>query len=70
MFQMFNQIHAGSWVILTLLFIISYMFRVEITLLLQRFFYISIIGSGIIMLNMMDFPLKYTLKGPWHLFLL
>ncbi|MGG0516934.1 hypothetical protein [Bacillus pseudomycoides] len=42
MYQTFLQIHAGSWAILIILFIMSYMLKKqEFTLWAQRAFYVN-----------------------------
>ncbi|WP_026692614.1 DUF1516 family protein [Peribacillus kribbensis] len=56
--------HAGSWAILILLFLISYFAsRQKITLMIQRLFYLIMLGSGIGMLILGHFNGRYIIKG-------
>lgn len=64
MFNMFYQMHAGSWAILIILFLITYFTKSQkITFMLQRLFYLIMIVSGVGMLVTLNFPLLYILKG-------
>jgi len=64
MFNILYQSHSGSWFILVLLVVISYIFsRQKITPMILRLFYLIMLISGIGMLYAMDFPGKFILKG-------
>ncbi|PLT31271.1 DUF1516 family protein [Peribacillus deserti] len=59
-----HHTHASSWAILIILFLISYfMNKQKISLMLQRLFYIVMLGSGIGMLIMGHYPGIYFVKG-------
>ncbi|WP_409294859.1 DUF1516 family protein [Peribacillus sp. SCS-26] len=56
--------HASSWAILIILFLISYfMNKQKISLMLQRLFYIVMVGSGIGMLILGHYSWMFFLKG-------
>ncbi|MDN4074901.1 DUF1516 family protein [Fictibacillus terranigra] len=64
MFDMFYEMHRGSWAILIVLFLITYFTKSQkISLMLQRLFYLIMIVSGAGMLVTLNFPLQYVLKG-------
>lgn len=64
MFNILYQSHAGSWFIMLLLFIISYIFyRQKITGMILRLFYLIMLISGIGMLYGLEFPIKFIIKG-------
>lgn len=64
MYNMFHQMHAGSWLLTIVWFILSSMFQGQkVTPLLQRVFYLIMIVSGISMLSILDFPLTLVVKG-------
>ena len=64
MFNILLQSHSGSWAILVLLLVISYFApKQKISLMVQRLFYLIMLGTGIGMLFILGFPLIYVLKG-------
>lgn len=71
MLNTFYQIHAGSWAILIILFIMSYMLnKQEFTLWGQRAFYVLMLGSGIGMVVMKNFPVISMIKAVFALILI
>ena len=71
MLNMFYQIHAGSWAILIILFIMSYMLnKQEFTLWGQRAFYVLMLGSGIGMVVIKNFPVISMIKAVFALILI
>ncbi|EIT84117.1 hypothetical protein A374_17094 [Fictibacillus macauensis ZFHKF-1] len=63
MFNAFLHTHEGSWVVLALLFVISYFTRQNVTLMLQRLFYLVMIVTGGYLLYQLQFPGIYILKA-------
>lgn len=64
MLNIFYQSHAGSWLLLVILFILSFIFQNQkVTVMLQRLFYLIMLISGIGMLSLLGFPLMYIVKG-------
>ncbi|MGR5879772.1 DUF1516 family protein [Bacillus pacificus] len=71
MLNTFYQIHAGSWAILIILFIMSYMLnKQEFTLWGQRAFYVLMLGSGIGMVVIKNFPVISMIKAVFALILI
>ncbi|MED1625153.1 DUF1516 family protein [Bacillus pseudomycoides] len=71
MYQTFLQIHAGSWAILIILFIMSYMLKKqEFTLWAQRAFYVLMLTSGVGMVVIKGFPVISMIKGIFALILI
>ncbi len=68
MYNIFYQSHAGSWAVLVLLLFVSFFaYKQNISLMIQRLFYLIMIisGAGMIVLQftMGSFPLLYIFKG-------
>ncbi|RAV20910.1 DUF1516 family protein [Paenibacillus contaminans] len=64
MFNMFYQMHTGSWLITIILFILSFLFQGQkVTPMLLRLFYLIMLVSGISMLFILEFPLAFIIKG-------
>lgn len=64
MFNIFYQSHAGSWLLMVILFILSVIFQNQkITVMIQRLFYLIMLVSGIGMLAILGFPLLFVIKG-------
>lgn len=77
MYNVLYESHAGSWAILVLLFIVSFiLLKAEkptgqkVTHMILRLFFVIMVGSGIGMLFMQGFPLVYVVKGILALWLI
>lgn len=68
MYNILYQSHAGSWAILVLLLVISFFaYKQNISLMIQRLFYLIMLISGfgmiILQFTMGAFPFLYIIKG-------
>lgn len=64
LYNIFYQIHAGSWAILVIFFILTCFLRKQkVTGMITRLFYVLMLVSGAGMLFMLGFPLMYVVKG-------
>ncbi len=64
MFQTLYSIHASSWAILVITFFITYFIQKrKVPHMILRLFYVVMLGTGIGMLSMMQFPATYVVKG-------
>lgn len=64
MFNIFLQSHAGSWAIMVLLFIISYIFyRQKVTGMILRLFYLIMLITGAGLLYHYSFPGLFIVKA-------
>lgn len=77
MVNILYQSHAGSWAIMVILFIISFLLLRQgkskgqkITQMILRLFYVIMVVSGIGMLMAYQFPLVYVVKGALAIWLI
>lgn len=64
LFNIFYQIHAGSWAILVIFFILTCFLRKQkVTGMITKLFYLLMLVSGAGMLFMLGFPMMYVIKG-------
>ncbi|MBU8905014.1 YisL family protein [Desertibacillus haloalkaliphilus] len=80
MYNIFYQSHIGSWALLVLLFIISYILLragkakgQKITHMILRLFYVIMVVSGLGMLFQLGFPLNFSIKaviGLWLIYVM
>ncbi|WP_010269249.1 DUF1516 family protein [Paenibacillus senegalensis] len=64
LFNIFYQIHAGSWAILVIFFLLTCFLRKQkVTGMITRLFYVLMLVSGAGMLYMLGFPMMYVIKG-------
>ncbi|WP_409346266.1 DUF1516 family protein [Paenibacillus sp. MBLB4367] len=71
MFNTFAQMHAGSWLITIILFVLSCLFLGQkVTPMLLRLFYLIMLVSGVSMLVLLEFPRTFIVKGLFAIILI